>query len=287
MKIWRAPLRITLGGGGSDLAQSGVCINMAINVYTYVAINPIWDAEYSLHYSAHERVATVDDISHRLFRRTFQQFDVQPGVEITTMSDVPASSGLGSSGAFTVALCRALNPTMPLHEIVHHACQLDTGMQDQYAAAYGGLNMWRFSGNNLRNCTKERTKIDVPSWFFGLALYDTGLRRDANTTLRDNPRPADHVLIQQAHDMRAALADPTKFSDCLNAQWAAKYEAAPTPIHRYIDHQIRELRSNGAWGAKLIGAGDGGMILTFSQDHVESDLRRIPIKVDAEGVVEL
>lgn len=285
MLIARSPLRITLGGGGTDLGPGGLCINMAINVYTYVALNTIWDDEYSLKYSDVERHPTLHTIRHDLIRRTFERLEVKPGVEVTTMSDVPASSGLGSSGAFTIALLKTLLPDAHHRELVNHAVALDTGMQDQYAACYGGLNLWRFGGRGNRDVTQQRTIIDPPSWFFGLALYDTGLRRNAYETLRTNKRPPDNILRQQVANMRAGLSDPTKFADCLNEQWESKLAAAPTPIHQYVDDQIKRLKRDGAWGAKLIGAGDGGMILTFSQDVVPSPLRRIPIKPDMEGVV--
>lgn len=283
MLISKTPLRITLGGGGSDLGTGGTCINMAIDLYTYVAVNEIWEDEYSLKYSAVERVRSVDAIQHNLFRKTFQHLETKPGIEVTTMSDAPASSGLGSSGTFTVGLLRALNPDWHRRDLAMTACALDTGMQDQYAAAYGGLNLWRFGGLTARDVVKQRTQLDIPKWFFGLALYDTGLRRDAYETLRTNARPPGNVLRQQVANMRAGLEDPTKFADCLNEQWAAKLEAAPTPIHQYIDHQIRQLKRDGAWGAKLIGAGDGGMILTFSQEVVASPLRRTAIRPDLEG----
>lgn len=285
MLISKTPLRITLGGGGTDLGTGGTCINMAVNLYTYVAVNYIWDDEYSLKYSEIERVAVLEQIRHHLFRRVFERLEVKPGIEVTTMSDVPASSGLGSSGAFTVGLLRALQPDAHQRDIVLAACELDTGMQDQHAATYGGLNLWRFAGHDARNVTKQRTVLDVPSWFFGLALYDTGLRRNAYEALRTNRRPPDNILRQQAANMRAGLSDPTKFSDCLNEQWASKLAAAPTPIHQYVDHQIKQLKRDGAWGAKLIGAGDGGMILTFSQEIIPSPLRRIPIQVDMDGTV--
>lgn len=283
MRISKTPLRITLGGGGSDLGSGGMCINAAINLYTYVAVNEIPDPVYSLKYSHNERVAKIDDIEHSLIRRTLQHLDIPPGIEITTMSDVPAQTGLGSSGSFTVGLIRALDPHLPRWDVVRAACQLDTGMQDQFAATYGGLNLWRFGDPTWRSVNNMRTKLPIPPFFFNLALYDTGLRRDANEALAACPRPSDMVLRQQASNMRAALSDPRKFSAALDEQWATKYQAAPTPIHQYVDHQITLLKRNGAWGAKLIGAGDGGMILTFSQDIVQSPLRRIPIEVDEEG----
>lgn len=282
MLISKTPLRITLGGGGSDLGPNGRCINMAVNLYTYVAVNPIWEDEYSLKYSELERVEAPEQIRHRIFREAFQRLQVKPGVEVTTMSDVPSDSGLGSSGSFTVGLLRCLLPDAPKRELTQHACKLDTGLQDQHAAAHGGLRVWRFDHSNARDITVPE-RLEVPRWFFGLALYDTGLRRNAYQTLRSNRLPDPAVLRQQVADMRAGLEDPTKFSDCLNAQWKAKLEAAPTPIHQFIDHQITQLRRDGAWGAKLIGAGDGGMILTFSQDIVLSPLRRIAITVDEEG----
>lgn len=283
MRISKTPLRITLGGGGTDLGTGGTCINAAINMYTYVAVNDIWDDVYSLHYSDHERTVHVSDIRHNLFRRVFERLEVKPGIEVTTMSDVPSSSGLGSSGSFTVGLLKALQPDLHARELAMTASELDTGMQDQHAAAYGGLNVWRFGGHGHRDYSQQRTQLDVPSWFFHLALYDTGLRRNAQEALTVTKRPDPNVLRAQVANMRAGLENPTKFSDCLNEQWAEKLKAAPTPVHLYVDHQIRQLRRDGAWGAKLIGAGEGGFILTFSQDVVASPLRRYPIQIDTEG----
>lgn len=283
MKISKTPLRVTLGGGGSDLGTAGTCINMAVNLYTYVAVNDIPEDVYSLKYSEIERTRDIPSIRHNLFRRTFEKLNIKPGIEVTTMSDVAASSGLGSSGAFTVGLLKALNPDWHPRDTARTACELDLGMQDQHAAAYGGLNLWRFAGHDRRNVTQQRTVLPIPAWFFGLALYDTGLRRDATETLATNAQPPRDLLHQQAADMRAALEDPTKFSQCLNDQWATKYEAAPTRVHDYVNDLIKQLRRDGAWGAKLVGAGDGGMILTFSQDIIPSQLRRYAIQPDLEG----
>lgn len=277
MRLSRTPLRITLGGGGSDLTPGGICVNAAISLHTYVATNPIHEDAYVLRYSDIERVSTTAEIKHRLIRMCCEVANVGPGVEITSISDMPSGAGLGSSATFTVGLLRVLLPDTALSTLVNLATAIDVGLQDQYAATYGGLRVWHFDS------TVRSEVLEVPSWFDQLALYDTGLRRDAYETLRANRRPDPAVLYTQAADMVDALCDPEKFAACLNDQWTAKLRAAPTDIHLVIDRQINSLLHAGAHGAKLVGAGDGGMILTYGKP--ESDLRRVDFTVDHDGTV--
>ena len=277
MRLSRTPLRITLGGGGSDLTPGGMCVNAAISLHTYLALNPIHEDAYVLRYSEIERADTVEAIKHRIIRQAVQVTNTAPGVEITSMSDMPSSAGLGSSATFTVGLLRVLLPETARSTLVNLATTIDIGLQDQYAATYGGLRVWHFDR------TVRSEVLEVPSWFDQLALYDTGLRRDAYETLRTNRRPDPAVLHGQAVEMIAALSDPEHFAACLNAQWARKLHAAPSDAHLIIDRQINELLHNGAHGAKLVGAGDGGMILTFGRP--ESSLHRVDFTIDHDGTV--
>ena len=275
MRISRTPLRITLGGGGSDLTPGGRCINAAITLYTYVATNPVHTDEYTLRYSEIEHALTADDIKHRLIRQAVHVTNTGPGIEITSMSDMPSSAGLGSSATFTVGLLRVLLPEAAKSTIANLATAIDVGQQDQYAAVYGGLRVWQFD-------TPVRSEVlEVPSWFDRLALYDTGLRRDAHETLKANRRPAPSTLHAQVDDMLDALDSPEAFAACLNDQWHTKLHAAPTEAHLAIDRQINMLLRDGAHGAKLVGAGDGGMILAIG--NPTTSLRRVDFAIDHEG----
>ena len=257
MIISQTPLRITLGGGGSDLAENPLCITAAIQFYVYVLVNTNTSNIYNLRYSSNEQVHTIPEVKHTLFRSCLEEINAKPGLEIVSVADIDSNSGLGSSGAFTIGLLRALQPHKTLQSIVSQACKLDTGLQDQHAAAYGGLRAWTFDS------PEPPQSLSVPLWADSWYLYDTGLRRDASETLRTNRRPSQTLLRAQATEMLEILhsGTPQEFGEALTAQWQAKLRTAPTETHLHIDRQINTLLSDGAYGAKLIGAGDGGMIL--------------------------
>lgn len=276
MLISRTPLRITLGGGGSDLLPNGRCVTAAIDLAVYIALHHNRADDYSLKYSDHERVHDVAAIKHPLIRACLELAHTPPGVEITSMSDVTGGSGLGSSGAFTVGLLRVLFDDAPKSYLAETATRLDIGQQDQYAATYGGLRVWQFGPPVIS------TLLPVPDWFNNLYLYDTGLRRDAYETLQANPRPDRDLLVAQAAGMLDILENgtPERFAESLNSQWQAKLRAAPTEAHLHIDRQVNQLLTQGAWGAKLIGAGDGGMILAY---HPTPGRDAFPVRIDQDG----
>lgn len=278
MLLSRTPLRITLGGGGSDLLPNGRCVNAAVNLYTYIAMNHNFAGDYSLKYSEVERSDTLEGLKHPLFRQCLEVAHTPPGTEMTSMSDVPGGTGLGSSGAFTVGTLRVLLPEAQRETIARLATEIDVGKQDQYAAAYGGLRVWDF-GEQVSS-----TVLELPDGF-EFVLYDTGLRRDAYETLQANPRPEPAVLLADALLMEQALrdGDMERIARLLTGQWASKLKAAPTDAHLIVDRQINEILAAGAWGAKLVGAGDGGMILAYSPEPLNVPYRSIPIRVDHEG----
>jgi D-glycero-alpha-D-manno-heptose-7-phosphate kinase len=251
VRVSRTPLRITLGGGGTDLVNGqGYCVAAAINHHITVAVSTPFTHEYVLRYSKTERVTARDQIDHDLFRKILTELDIDPGIEITTTADIPAGTGLGSSGAFAVGLLRALLPDASRPEIAELACRLDTGQQDQYAAAYGGVHAYDFENGTLRPI---HTRLDDE-----LQLFYTGTTRDVSPVAV----PANTARIQ-ANAAIAALEnnDAELLGACLLEQWASKLEAQPTTFHRKMDATIRAGMELGAHGGKLIGAGQGGFLL--------------------------
>lgn len=279
MRVIRSPLRVTLGGGGSDLEEGGLCIAAAISVYIYVAVHENHTDEYVLRYSQIERTKTVGEIHHPLLRESLRLTDTKPGVEIASFSDVPAQSGLGSSGAFTVATLHALG--LDQRQAAETACTIDVGWQDQWASALGGVRAITQDGSTRLNLSDETVrKLNT-----NLHLYDTRFLRDARQVLRETPRPPRDVLIQQAHDTVKALeaGDMREFGSCLHDQWMAKLGAATTVEHHQVDYLMRR-GMTGQWGSKLVGAGNGGYILAYSEDPITTDLTELPFSLDFKGV---
>lgn len=282
----RTPLRITLGGGGSDLELGhGICLAATIDKYVTVTVSESWDDDYLLHYSQTERVKSVDDIQHRIIREVFRTLDVPPGIEVSSLADVPAGTGLGNSGAFTVGLIKALRPDWSPLAVAKLACEIDIGQQDQWSAAFGGLNVYGFGGGSV---SPVETTLDC------FALYYTGMKHDAAEVLTGPPK-TNRVAIDQINAMVSALEDNDlrTVGGLLTEQWRAKFRAAPTPRHATIDSWIRRgTDMAGACGGKLIGAGDGGFILFALEAEREDDvatlmkrdgLRRLPFRLTHEG----
>ncbi len=201
-------------------------------------------------YSAIERVKQIAQIKHRLIREVLHATETGPGIEISSMSDIPSGTGLGSSGAFTVGLLRALVPEASRPQLADLACKVDTGQQDQYAAVYGGVHAFDFAEKTLR---PVGTQIDEY-----LQLFYTGVGRISE------PVAVDPVAARiQAHEALLALEanDPEQFGRCLSDQWMSKLAAQPSEFHAQMDRVIIGAQELGAFGGKLIGAGGGGFLL--------------------------
>ncbi len=265
MRITRTPLRITLGGGGSDLAPGGRCITAAISLYAYVAVNENHtDRIIAKYHDRVENVAMVDEITQPNIRACLG--GIEPGIELVSMCDVAGGAGLGASAAFTVGTLKALYPAARNGAIAIHACVIDIGWQDQTACALGGV---------LDQNETERCFLDVE--LSGLRLYDTGLRHDTQTVLARNRRPSQDVLLEQAEQAVKGL-EAGDFS-FLADQWETKLATAPSVAHRHIDRLIQTL----GVPAKLVGAGDGGMILAYSPEQLDTPLHEIPFTIDHDG----
>ncbi len=290
MIVSTAPLRITLGGGGSDLHEDGLCVTATINHYVSVAVTPIFTDDYSIRYSHQERVGTIGQVKHPIIRAALDHYSVQPGVEITSFADIPAGTGLGSSGAFAVAICHALarHTRRRVRNLARTACKVDPiGWQDQYSATYGGLNAYQFGE------LPKPVHIDsetIAALNDQLVLFYTGTTRASADVLPVAVTDPDECRAIALTSIRALeLGDMRAFAETLTAQWELKYEAHPSEVHRKADFTIRDTIERGAaLGGKLVGAGDGGFILFYTtrpeslRRHVT--LREVTFALEPYGV---
>lgn len=320
MIIVRSPLRITLGGGGTDLASyyrdhEGFLIAAAIDKYVYVTvIKPFMPGIY-LKYSSIEHVETVNEVEHRIVRESLKQFELgAPQIEITTLADIPAGTGLGSSGSFTTALLRALHAQAKsiIHprELAEQACHIEIdllgepiGKQDQYIAAFGGITCFTFCRDDTISATPlaidEETRYALED---NLLLFFTGFSRSASDILKDqNTRTIsnDSSMIENLHFVKelglrskAALegGDLVGFGRLMHEHWENKRKRSGGMSNPRIDEWYNLAMANGAIGGKLIGAGGGGFLMFYAEDklrlrHVmrECGLTEVRFHFDFEG----
>jgi D-glycero-alpha-D-manno-heptose-7-phosphate kinase len=319
MLITRSPLRISLGGGGTDLpsyarAHGGFVLAAAIDKYVYVTVTRPFTPGIFLKYSKHEHAADVDHVEHPIMREALKLVGVtRPQHEISTLADIPAGTGLGSSGSFTTALLRALF----LHErklllpgdVARLACEIEIGQlgravgkQDPYIAAYGGLTCLHFHPDDRVTAEPLAVSAETLSRLEDdLVLYFVGFTRDASAVLRDQDertRRGDGAMLTDLHETRAlglhikaALerGEPAAFGEMMNAHWARKRLRAGVSNAR-IDEWYDLARKNGALGGKLVGAGGGGFLLFYAEDRSalrvamgKAGLTEVRLRFDFEG----
>jgi D-glycero-alpha-D-manno-heptose-7-phosphate kinase len=318
--ITRSPLRITLGGGGTDLASyyheyGGFLIASAIDKYVYITLNKAFRDEMILKYSKMETVSKIDDIQHPIIREALRLLNVPARhLEVASMADIPAGTGLGSSGSFTTALLKALhtwqrNLVHPA-ELAEQACHLEIdilhepiGKQDQYIAAFGGLTCFRFHTSGqveawpLRIPDAARHELED-----SLLLFFTGYSRSASDVLKDQDnktRERSDAVIQNLHAVKEAglqtqkaleAGDTLAFADLMNVQWERKRQRSAKASNDQIDAWYKLGRDNGARGGKLIGAGGGGFLMFYAEDRgrlrqamAAAGLQEVRFRFDLEG----
>lgn len=284
MIIARAPLRITLGGGGSDLPAfysrhgMGLCLAAAIDKYVYITVHETFVDDLIVKYSRLERVPDADHVEHPIVRKALQVLDIDgKGLEICSHADIPAGTGLGSSSSFTVALLKALHAyrreAVTAEQLAREACEIEIerlgepiGKQDQYAAAFGGIPLMTFCQDGhveVRNLRLGKERLhDLED---NLLLFFTGYIRQTAEVLNGAALPATDT-IGLARRMSVALTDRHDgVGACLNEQWDAKEQRSPAPA-AIVDWREHGL-ANGASGAKLVGAGGGGFLLYYASDR--------------------
>lgn len=296
MIITRSPLRITLGGGGTDLPSyyrehSGFLIAAAIDKYVYITLHRTFLEELILKYSKMERVTKVEEIQHPIIREAFRTAMMPLGFEVCSMADIPAGTGLGSSGSFTTALLKALH-TYQKHivhprELAEEACHIEIdrlrepiGKQDQYIAAFGGVTCFRFLPNDQVEVWP--LKIDTDALYSleeSLLLFFTGYSRSASEVLREQDtksRQSDSEMIANLHFVKdlgrqsqEALeqGELRRFGELMHVHWEHKKKRSARMSNPQIDEWYNLAMAHGAVGGKLIGAGGGGFLMFYAEDR--------------------
>jgi D-glycero-alpha-D-manno-heptose-7-phosphate kinase len=318
MIVSRTPLRMSFVGGGSDLhsyykQKGGAVLSTSIDKYMYVTVNRKFDDNIRLSYSITENESSIQDIKHPIVRNTLELLGIQGGVEITSISDIPSQgSGLGSSSSYTVALLHALyaykgeNASKEeLGRLSSHIeidlCGDKIGKQDQYAAAFGGLNLIEFHEDdsvavNPVMCKPETIKKMEDS----IIVFYTGRTRSASALLseqsenmmRADKRGVMSNMVTLAYDMRNLLEndDVESLGELLDKNWQLKRQMTVGISNPQIDDWYRKGILAGATGGKILGAGNGGFIMFFAPrvKHTKitkamKDLQRFPFSFDNGG----
>jgi D-glycero-alpha-D-manno-heptose-7-phosphate kinase len=311
MLITRTPLRISIGGGGTDLPSyysraGGFLVSAAIDKYVYIGINRTFTDDYFLKYSALERVQNVDEIDHSIIRSALAVHDVGPALEIVSLADIPAGTGLGSSGSFTVGLLRALHAFKREHvtagDLAEAAADIEmnmlgraAGKQDHYIAAFGGITCFELEPSGTVHVSplsiSTETMHDLEE---NLLMFFTGYSREADALLEDQRQRSE----QGDEEMRANLEEVERlgrkirevleagetheFAALMHEHWLRKRERSSSMSNEAINRWYDLGMQSGALGGKLIGAGGGGFLLFYAADQ-----KALREALTAEGLTEV
>jgi len=320
MIITRSPLRITLGGGGTDLPSyyrehEGFLIAAAIDRYVYITVHQTFVEDLIVKYSKLERVGAAAALEHPIIREAFDLVGLSGAyMEITSMADIPAGTGLGSSGSFTTALLKALHAhrrhLIHPETLAEQACHIEIerlgepiGKQDQYIAAYGGLTCFRFNKDGkveawpLAVSAETRDNLED-----GLVMFFTGYSRKASSILKeqdDRTKKDDGGMVANLHyvkdlGLRSQKAlesgDLRGFAALMHEHWEHKKKRSGAMSNPEIDTWYGLAMENGALGGKLIGAGGGGFLMFYTEDKarlrhamLQAGLQEVRFRFDFEG----
>jgi len=297
--ITKTPLRISFAGGGTDLPvyyelRGGAVVSAAINKNIYITVNKKFDKTIRVSYSKTENVNCVNDLQHEIVRECLKMVGISSGIEITSIADIPSGTGLGSSSSFTVGLLNALynyvGSTLSAQELAESACEIEIGRlgnpigkQDQFAAAFGGQNLFEFGKNGS---VKHRKILigddDIRSMNRKLILFYTGITRNANVILKEQQKKSRNKLDtldfmkDQAYQMYQVLSDEgfnEKFGLMLHEGWMKKKSIVSSISNGEINKIYESALEAGALGGKLLGAGGGGFFLFYCDEEKQSALR--------------
>jgi D-glycero-alpha-D-manno-heptose-7-phosphate kinase len=290
----RAPLRISLGGGGTDLPSyygehGGYLISGSIDKYVYMLTHTVFQKRYRMKYSDTEEVDTAQEIKHPIFRETLLKHWNGNPLEIAVVADVPAGTGMGSSGAFTVCLIKALSlakrRSITAGDLAEAACEIEldilkepVGKQDQYVSAHGGICAYTFSKDG--SVTVDPLDIDDATQRKlrnNLLLFYTGEARSASAILDDqNKRTTAHdaEMVENLHRTKEMgvrsrtlleSGDLESYAELMHEHWENKRKRSPGMTGERIDTLYTLARRSGCLGGKLVGAGGGGFLLVYAQ----------------------
>lgn len=294
MIISRAPVRISLGGGGSDLpaysnVHGGFLVTGAIDKFVFVGANRRFYDSIRLMYSQTQTVDFIDEIEHPLFREALRLTGITKGIELVSIADVPGNSGLGSSSTFTVALLNALHAYrgefVSSEQLAQEACHLEmnvlgdpVGKQDQYIAAYGGIRAFTFHPDGRVESERLTLQPEVLDELErSLLVFYTGIERKASEVLTEQRQVIQsnqndsvermHRIKALGHETYRILLAGTldEYGELLHEHWQNKRKLATHMTDATIDAHYEAARQAGALGGKLIGAGGGGFLLFYAR----------------------
>ncbi len=301
MIIAKTPFRLSFCGGGSDLRDFykqdyGAVLSSSIDKYMHIIIHDYFHDKIRIKYSKVEDVEKVEDIKHPLVRECLKKVEIETGIEIASLADVPAGTGLGSSSSFTVCLLHALytfkGVPVSKEKLAADACEIEIevlkepiGKQDQYAASYGGLNFIRFNKDESVDLEPLIVKKDVQKelkkyllmFYFGNERQASDILFEQKSGIKDkNKYGSIKELVKLAEDIRSSLLEGQieKIGGLLNLGWQLKKGLASNISNPKIDDYYRRGLKAGATGGKILGAGGGGFFLFFCPPQYQDDLRK-------------
>jgi len=310
MIVSRAPVRFSLGGGGTDLPSysrehGGFLVAAAIDKYVSVCVARRFYDNIRLAYSKMELVDTVDQIEHRIFREALRFTKLGKGLELHSLADVPANSGLGSSSSFTLALLNGLHAFqreyVPTEQLAQEACHIEIellkepiGKQDQYIAAYGGITALTFDKDGTVHV--ERLPVSesvIDELETNLMIFYSGVERSASAVLSEQAKTVKankddavarmHRIKEIGYETKKLLLDGRidRYGDLLHEHWTAKRKLASNMTDSVIDEHYEAARTAGAIGGKLMGAGGGGFFMFYVRP---AEKRRVHETLVARGL---
>ena len=323
MIITRTPLRISLGGGGTDLPSyyeqhGGFVLAGSIDKYIFVSLNHTFSDDYFLKYSVFEHAARTEDIEHPIVREAFLAHGVQPAIEMASMADIPAGTGLGSSGSFAVGLLNAISAFQHEHPnpvtLAEEACAIEietlgraVGKQDQYIAAFGGITCFDFHPDGTVGVSPLQVSTEtIADLEDHLLMFFTGYSRDAESVLGEQKKRSEDgdrsmienldVIKQIGHRSKEALEQgrTDDFGRLMHEHWLHKRQRSEGMSNPQIDAWYELGLANGVLGGKLVGAGAGGFLLFYAEDPSRlrsafrgSGLREVRFNFEFDGSVVL
>ena len=310
MIVSRAPVRFSLGGGGTDLPSysrehGGFVVSAAVDKFVNICVARRFQNNIRLAYSESEIVDNVDQIKHRIFKAALKMAGIERGVELHSLADVPANTGLGSSSSFTVALLNGLHAFkrefVPADQLAAEACELEIdilkepiGKQDQYIAAHGGISALTFHPDGSVDVERLPLRDEViDDLEANLIIYYSGVERSASSVLEEQAKTITEnrdAAVQRMHRIKE-LGYETKrillageidtYGEMLHEHWTNKRKLASNMADATIDEHYATARKAGAIGGKLMGAGGGGFFMFYVR---AAERRRVHDALAARGL---